>query len=828
MAIKVFGVTIGKTLKKEYLLNKEEFLKHGTESERIDYAWNVYNSKLSKYTNAHKNAAISYLKDVYNSDDIEFISKMMDGKIAPMNTQASPSKTPQAMLIDSFNAGKVNDVVDSFKQLNKEITNYLPEMGPLPKLSYTYQYELLVRKFLAKEVFVCVSDKENNQIVTFMDGSQFNVTEIITHANLDHLEFNSVDLINYENYCEQSSIVKPADKYGEYPSEQYFQDADTEGLFKDVSYGEKLAINLYTTNYYNEINPLLRGYYPFSNKEPQQIRDVLVHNALCGFALSKTKAVNIDGAFRYEDIYSKEVLDNRIKISEQGGAEVVRGFISSGIKPAQVFESKVAITYTNLKGKYIAPLSHFPDEMEFLIPPTQMTYEGHYEENGTHYFQARPVVDLAKIDQKAQKLATPSEQNTYKIKELLTNLSTMNTLIKDNTPQNYKIHKVELDKIEEWAREELANLNDAVSPEALHLKLGEMWSKLSDLSQHVHTETAARLHGHFEKRVQAERSTAAEHLEVGCNEVSSKINGINTSNDPEILSYLKHCKDQINLLKKSNNVEGLIALQAEMQGKYFNLLEPKLNLEKNKYHEFLKELEQYKIGHNDKKIDLIIAKKTQEINAINSEDKIKTMKQELEITLADIKKEMIEHENQSIVQLIHDDIQLLLKNINTYRFGKHDKQMDIFLEQKKQALNDALSTGNVEELSQIKINLKSTLNTLSKDQTSAELRTLIESYRNKIGFGTNAKADRIEKTITNIPLHDRIHIEQRLTTEAKEVFEAISSHRLFNRGNVNEQEGVDKFVSFKAKLQKMKSSSDSVDNQSQVEESHDSSMVFKK
>ncbi|KTC95468.1 hypothetical protein [Legionella feeleii] len=56
-----------KTLRKEHLLDRGIYSdSKGHLAQRIDYAWNIYNSPKPKYTTAHKDAALSFLRASFN------------------------------------------------------------------------------------------------------------------------------------------------------------------------------------------------------------------------------------------------------------------------------------------------------------------------------------------------------------------------------------------------------------------------------------------------------------------------------------------------------------------------------------------------------------------------------------------------------------------------------------------------------------------------------------------------------------------------------------------------------------------------------------------
>lgn len=676
------------------LLSPDEFKKQGTDSSRINFAWKIFKDPQNIYQDLHKNAAIQYLKDLYKTDSIDKIAQKINIK-------------------KHFLAGKAYDVVEAFKQLNNQALNYFPEYGPLAKSTYSFQYENLFRQLMTGNPFKTELGP-NGQMIIFENDNTFNLTEIITHANLSHLDFNQRDFGFYEHYCQNTSLIKAevVDGEGEsiYPSHTFFQHADKTGLFKDMTYAEKLAINIYTTHYYNELNPFLRGVYNYENKTPEEIRDVIIHAAMLGRALSSSNNSAIDATFRYEGIYDESILHKRIDISENGGAEIIRGFISTGKQPAKNFKNVVGIAYTNLQGKYIAPLSRFSTEREFLIPPTQMTYHGHTQEGNIHYFHARPVIDLSLIQEQAKNVATINDVIISKLNELETNLHTMRALIQDNSnEEDYEGYKEQLDSIDAW------------QDQALNLALKDADSTPKTKIVERLTETSDKL------------STLAQSICLG----------------------------------------------------------------------FLNRFEDYKLGHNDEEVDELINKNKTQISQLTNWTDIKTLKQSLKQDLRSIKDKINTQDQAQHLNLIQEDIKQFLQDIAQYQFGKNDIQMNQYISEIKQRELDA--ENNIEDLSLIRAELKNMLHTLQHDPQSQEIKAIIQSLKNKHGFGTQNKANKIESAMCNVPLNERANILLGTSTQTKAVLEAMAAHRhtfknnlVYKKdGKLDEKNAADTYKNFK-------------------------------
>ncbi|WP_133135196.1 hypothetical protein [Legionella rowbothamii] len=682
---------------------------------------------------------------------------------------------PNPNVTKHFEKGNVVDVIDSFKQLNNQAArDYSPALGPLPKTDYTFLFEELTRRLMAGEPFTYEKAEDNNNIIRFKN-KVYNLTEIIAYANLDHLTFTQNDLDQYAGYCQNTSIVRPENEHEEYPTEEYFEQQNKKagGVFSDMHYGEKLALNVYSTNYYNEMNPLLRGYYNFAKKSPDQIRDVIVHSAMCGQALARAPNKTIDGTFRYESVYNADLLANRIKIAQEGGAEVVRGFISTGEEPALPFKDKVAITYTGLVGKYVGPLSRFPTEKEFLIPPTQMTYEGYVHENGVHYFHAKPVVDLNLVHEKAQESAHTGNINTSKVHALYNYLKIIDKTLKDHcSPAEYQIYKAQVDEIKAWANVKLNELGKNPSPATIAADLSVMWDKLSNVSVNAlknHARFAA-YQAEIEEKRDSEKQMAVFQLSNECRIVMNELQADNSPQYGPLLAKYPNGFDEF-------GVSDLLKIRDEISK----------DLLATKKLECLVKLSEIK-DHGDQLKD-------QNINNF-----IGPMNEEILRTKSVVRLEQIKE------QLECKD---LLQKIDATRFGPNDKQMHKFVQD---TIKKMERCANLDQLKDLKEELKSTLTTLEKNKPAIdELKNIIQDFRdrsNVFSVGMKSKANRIERAIgDNVPISERAKVQ-----DSEPVLEALASHRhkhgkvYHEDGHINEKKASGSFHQFKQKMNELKES----------------------
>ncbi|KTD46249.1 hypothetical protein [Legionella quateirensis] len=382
----------------------------------------------------------------------------------------------------AFDAAKVTDVVDAFKHLCNQTEEYLPVAGPLPKNTYTYQLEYLTQKLLSMENFY-IKNLDGEYQIIFDDGTQLELTKILAHANFEQLEFKPLDFNQYEQYIYEHSQYKP-DIENVFPSEEQFRSNDTTGALRELNYAEMMAINLYTTqDYYKNINAFTRGTYTFEDR-PEWVRDVILHTVMSASGLAKAQEVTIPGSFRYESVYSEEALKQRIDLAESGGISIERNFISSAEIPAERFVDKIAITYTDVKGKCIAPLSAYPQEREFLIPPTQMQWKNYTHEGDTHYFHASPVVDLQKMHEESLEMTSLEMQTNYQLMFLSNHVLMLRQRLETLDSEVQEALEPKLAEMEQWINENGMALGEGtISSEEVYQSLDGIWNQLSELSE---------------------------------------------------------------------------------------------------------------------------------------------------------------------------------------------------------------------------------------------------------------------------------------------------------------------------------------------------------
>lgn len=287
---------------------------------------------------------------------------------------------------------------------------YLLTEGPLPKSIYTCQLEALTRKLLNNIPFKIMPG--TSFILFENEEHPYNLKHIFKYANLEHLRFEEQDFEGYLGYLKKGSLK----------SSNLGEGAESLRRFNypDLHVAEMHAINIYTSSYYRSMNALLRGQYSFS--KAKSTKDVILHTVFCGSALSKVPDNKVERSSRGESIYDQNLLNQKVNLAKTKGVTEFSGFVSTGIGEYGGYVGSVKYIFTNLRGKYVSPLSHYPNEREYLIPPTMIQISKYTKIGDQHIFDVSPVTDLAKLNPEKQ-MTTVEELRDYNAKNLLRELT---------------------------------------------------------------------------------------------------------------------------------------------------------------------------------------------------------------------------------------------------------------------------------------------------------------------------------------------------------------------------------------------------------------------
>jgi hypothetical protein len=206
--------------------------------------------------------------------------------------------------------------------------------------------------------------------------------------------------------------------------EQFLTEKDN---LSNLSYGEMLAINIYTGSAYKRINKFLRGIR--QNVSDDEATELLLLCCLAASGLNKTKkqiSIPDPSVTRAESNLPAKILQQRIKAvydnqqavyNRQGNeAEVLKkivdeeekskgvvqqtGFVSTAANNAEsfsgcgFFEGTVYTKFdsSSITGKYVDPISKNPGERELLaIPQAQIQWLAVIKRKGIFYFLGKFV-----------------------------------------------------------------------------------------------------------------------------------------------------------------------------------------------------------------------------------------------------------------------------------------------------------------------------------------------------------------------------------------------------------------------------------------------------
>jgi hypothetical protein len=314
---------------------------------------------------------------------------------------------------------KPTDLYNAVYQLEKsyKAKEHLLTEGPFKKSVATLQLEILMRKLMQTGRFTIKSGGKHDVIFTF-DDEQFNWSEIIKKAHLEHIILTELDFMLYQNYMEslkQNDLIDEQEMFAYLPTLErektsIYQNKLYKGIRKDndIQFEEMSAINIYTgILFFSSINGLIRGDSSLFEEDsifkskPMQIRHAVVQLVMCASGLNKLSLPTVLTTYRGEGLYySQEVLNERIKVAAQNAVLSLNGFVSTSIKEDHPYtKSSVQYTFYNVRGICIAPISRFPDiEQELIMLPTQVQLLSYKFDNKQHFFEGRCVRGLNNND----------------------------------------------------------------------------------------------------------------------------------------------------------------------------------------------------------------------------------------------------------------------------------------------------------------------------------------------------------------------------------------------------------------------------------------------
>ncbi|QRN04081.1 NAD-dependent ubiquitin ligase [Legionella sp. MW5194] len=296
----------------------------------------------------------------------------------------------------------------------------LLKKGPRLKSEVTRDLEKVIHLFLHPEQKAQCRFNSYGELEVAFNDRVFNLTHLLLHQpDFEHLAFTEQVSSHYETFIKTAVHIPSLKGDPRLPKKEDYLAADKNNLYSQLTYGEKLAITLYTSNFYEEINGFLRsqGRDPRLKNLPQdrltqEVKEIILATCLAAHGLTRLQLPDDSDDNSLQTLYRAESSHKMPTTVWQQRHETIKthkplrqeGFISTS---EDIAAMKVSGTDTLLKitqprqgiGKKVKDLSYKADEQEILLPAgTQLAFSSFIEDQGRKVFQAFPVRSLDGID----------------------------------------------------------------------------------------------------------------------------------------------------------------------------------------------------------------------------------------------------------------------------------------------------------------------------------------------------------------------------------------------------------------------------------------------
>jgi hypothetical protein len=432
------------------------------------------------------------------------VKKILDGEQVTFSP-AHDNKTHNVTYTEVNKDGVEEKKTINFNELMKKVNmNHVQ----FPK-EYLEKYSKIAENYIDSEGESLVkSDKQYNDLIDQYEKSKNSINNPKNQKLLKEALKPIEDEFMSGKISQKQYVAKLAEAEQKFKEQLENQAGSQSNNLKNLSHAEKAAINIYSSAEYTNINNFLRQQYSLVNKP---LNETILHAAIGAQALNNLPDTDIKHAIRHETIFSEDVHKARQEMAKNGGVSLEAGFISTANEEKasnkETFGSKAAedvtILYSNLRGKYIAPISKYPEEGEYLLPPsTQLKWEGYKKEGKSHIFNtsvADAIEQLSSEEKKAlsslKEIAADAnhfKSSTMKIsdyfkgtineyKKLITHLD--NALKSNNYDPSINTHLVKLSKSLSKARAKDKNLAKAL--EGQEELLNKALSRVDKSKRHV-------------------------------------------------------------------------------------------------------------------------------------------------------------------------------------------------------------------------------------------------------------------------------------------------------------------------------------------------------
>jgi len=274
--------------------------------------------------------------------------------------------------------------------------DYKLTYGPLPKSPETYELEKLTRKMMENENFF-IENINGDNYFKFTDGTEYNWTKIRANCDLQHIDLVQSDFDLFRKFMKipRVNYYNPSN-LSEWKTYLYLLKL-YQGRIPEspMNFAEMMAINAYTGSSFMNMNELMYGKMNFAFISKDDIRQSLVLAVMCASGLRKMPMTEIKTSYRGASFPNKDFENEHIEAFLKKGVIKLSGFVSSSIEASHAMPTQpVHYTFHNLRGAYIAAISKFPSEKEYLIPPTQIQILSYNSINNKHNFESTLVSEL--------------------------------------------------------------------------------------------------------------------------------------------------------------------------------------------------------------------------------------------------------------------------------------------------------------------------------------------------------------------------------------------------------------------------------------------------
>lgn len=311
---------------------------------------------------------------------------------------------------------KQSDVLDWLVKATDMSLPRIFEYGPLAKSNAAFELEQVIHAILNDEDIV-VNFNIFNELIIATAQKSFNITELLSHnPHLEHIYLSDKNLDTYVKFIRSTRGHEIKLNNHLNPDEDIYKKRDPEGEHAHLHYGEKLAISLYTTGFYREIQEFLRndgrvGKLHQIDKSllPQAVLEVLLTAIVASHGLNKPSpsftdvdetrnTIRVEHATKNDEFLKKRIKEySEYKASHSKGLTSASSILLALNNVNTIYQENGSL---NPIGKNVQKLSVNPKEDEILYPQgAQFYYTAlNIDQHNNYYFAAKPLRTISGIN----------------------------------------------------------------------------------------------------------------------------------------------------------------------------------------------------------------------------------------------------------------------------------------------------------------------------------------------------------------------------------------------------------------------------------------------